>query len=254
MTRRIDLNCDLGEGSGHDAELMPLVSSVNIACGGHAGDAATMRATLRLAKLHGVAVGAHPSWPDRDGFGRREITASADEIVGWVTEQIRLLAELARTEGMCLSHVKPHGALYHQAACDPRVAEAFIRAVFAVDRTLMVCGLAGSRLIAAGRAARLRVMEEIFADRRYRDDGALEPRSSPLALIEDPVEAARQVLEWVQTGQVTTVTGNHIALTADTVCLHGDGSKAVECARAVRSALATVGIAIRAPGRKETRA
>lgn len=254
MTRRIDLNCDLGEGSGHDAELMPLVSSVNIACGGHAGDAATMRATLRLAKLHGVAVGAHPSWLDRVDFGRREMTATPEATFGWVVEQVRALMTLAQAEGMRLAHVKPHGALYNQAARDPVLAEVLIRAITAVDRTLIVCGPAGSRLIAAGRAAGLQVVEEVFADRRYRDDGTLEPRTSPRALITDPSEAARQVMELMETGQVTTVTGNHIALTADTVCLHGDGSKAVECARAVRSALATVGIAIRAPGRKETRA
>ena len=251
MRPRIDLNCDLGEGAGHDAKLMPLVSSANIACGGHAGDTDTMRATLRLAKLHGVAVGAHPSWPDRVDFGRREMTATADEVFGWVVEQVRSLLVLVQAEGMRLSHVKPHGALYNQAARDSALAEVLIRAVCAVDRNLIVCGLAGSRLIAAGRAAGLQVMEEFFADRRYRDDGSLEPRSSPRALITDPSEAARQVLALLQTGQLTTVTGNRIALPADTVCLHGDGIKAVEFAQAVRSALTAAGIAIRAPGHKE---
>lgn len=249
----IDLNCDLGEGAGHDAELMPLVSSANIACGGHAGDADTMRATLRLAKVHGVAVGAHPSWPDRIAFGRREMTATADDVFGWVVEQILTLMSLAQAEDMRLSHVKPHGALYNQAARDPVLAEVLIRAVCAVDRTLIVCGPAGSRLIAAGRAAGLQVMEEVFADRRYRDDGSLEPRASPRALITDQSEAVGQVLALIQTGQVTTVAGNRITLAADTVCLHGDGIKAVEFARAVRSALTGAGVEIRAPGRKERR-
>jgi UPF0271 protein len=252
MTRRIDLNCDLGEGAGHDAELMPLVSSANIACGGHAGDAATMRATLLLAKTHGVAAGAHPSWPDRVDFGRQEMTATPVATFGWVVEQIRALMTLAQTEGLRLAHVKPHGALYNQAARDPVLAEVLVRAVWAADRTLLVSGLAGSRLITAGRAAGLQVVEEVFADRRYRDDGSLEPRSSSRALITDPAEAVRQVLELLQTGQVTTVTGKRIALPVDTVCLHGDGIQAVAFARAVRSALTAAGIAIRAPGGKES--
>jgi UPF0271 protein len=227
----IDLNCDLGEGCGHDAELMALVTSANIACGAHAGDAATMRATMELARQHGVAIGAHPGYADRENFGRREIAMPTAEVQALVREQIEALRVFGK-----VTHVKPHGALYNLAARDSAVAGAMAQAVRAVDPELVLFALRGSALVRAGRAAGLCVAEEVFADRTYRPDGSLTPRSETGAVITDEEDCIAQALRLARAG-------------ADTICLHGDGAHAVAFARRLRRELSAAGLVIRAFGR-----
>ncbi|MEZ5413630.1 MAG: 5-oxoprolinase subunit PxpA [Opitutaceae bacterium] len=233
----IDLNCDLGEGAGHDVELMPLVTSANIACGAHAGDETTMRATVGLAMEHGVAIGAHPGFPDREQFGRRERAVSPEQIGDWVREQTQALIALAQEAGARVSHVKPHGALYNMAARDFVMAEAVAAAVKACDERLVLVGLAGSELPAAGQRAGLRVAHEVFADRAYHRDGTLVARADPDALIADAVMAAQRMVELLRTGKVRSVDGCEVVLPADTICVHGDGGNAVHFARELRRAL-----------------
>jgi 5-oxoprolinase (ATP-hydrolysing) subunit A len=249
MSAAIDLNCDLGEGADNDAALMPLITSANIACGGHAGDEASMRAAVRLALRHGVAVGAHPGFADREHFGRRELTLPAHEIVAQVRGQVEALLTIATDEGAVLTHVKPHGALYNLAARDAAVAEAVAEAVASVDGHLWIYGLAGSKLPAAGRARGLRVAEEVFADRTYQADGSLTPRNRPDALVSSANAAIKQVLRMVRESQVHALDGTVVPITADTLCLHGDGAHAVEFARGLRDALRDNGIAVRALAR-----
>ena len=237
----IDLNCDLGEGAGQDALLMPLITSANIACGAHAGDAATMRATVALAREHGVAVGAHPGFADRENFGRRELAIAPAELRASVRSQIETLRALAP-----LCHVKPHGALYNLAARDRTVAELIAEVVREIDPTLILFGLAGSELIRAGLARGLRVANEVFADRTYQRDGALTPRSQPDALIHDEAAAAAQVRRMVREGRVRATDGTDLAISADTICLHGDGPQAVAFARKLRAQLRQAGIEVRA--------
>ena len=244
---RIDLNCDLGEGAGHDAELMPLITSANIACGGHAGDEATMHAAIELAKEHGVAVGAHPGFADRGNFGRREQPATVDEVVELVCGQVRILQTVARAHGVKMVHVKPHGALYSLAARDAAVAQAVARAVFAMDPRLVLFGLAGSCLLDAGRSRDLRVASEAFADRTYRADGSLTPRSRPDALINNVDAAVVQVLRLVREGLVRATDGTDVPIRAETVCLHGDGPQAVAFARRLHTELKKAGIELRSP-------
>jgi UPF0271 protein len=232
----IELNADVGEGYD-DAGLMPFLDRVSIACGGHAGDAASMAAALRLAAGHGVAVGAHPSYPDRAHFGRRVLAASAKEIVAWVTQQTEALADEAARQGLRLAHVKPHGALYNVAARDAAVAEAIAGAVAAIDPDLLLVGLSGSRLIEAGQAAGLAVLNEAFADRRYRADGQLVSRETKDALVIDPDTAARQVRALAQGDPITTLDGGLLRVRADTICLHSDTPHALNIARAVHAAL-----------------
>lgn len=238
---RIDLNCDLGEGAGHDTELMPWITSANIACGAHAGDEATMRATVALAQRQGVAIGAHPGFADREHFGRRELVLSPGEIHELMLTQIRRLQALTPVR-----HVKPHGALYNMAARDPVVAQAVAEAVRAADPSLVLVGLAGSGLLAAGRACGLRVASEVFADRGYRADGTLRPRNEPGAVITAPEQAVAQALSLAQRGRVRTDAGNEIELGAETICLHGDGANPVALARRLREALQAAGIDVAA--------
>jgi UPF0271 protein len=239
----IDLNCDLGEGAANDAALMPLVTSVNIACGGHAGDKATMRATVELAQKHGVAIGAHPSFPDRKNFGRNELAMSAEEI--WATVMIQIMALRAFAP---LRHVKPHGALYNLAARDAIVAGAVADAVLAVDKELVLFALAGSELVKAGCARGLRVAEEVFADRTYQAGGSLTPRSQPEALIQDQDTVVAQVLRMIREGKVRATDGVDVPIKADTVCLHGDGPNAVAFALRLNVELRKAGIEIKAFG------
>lgn len=234
---RIDFNCDLGEGCGDDAAIIPLITSASIACGGHAGDEATMRATLRLCREHGVAAGAHPGYPDRAGFGRQEMALAPEAVLAAVREQILRLMDAAAAEGMRLSHVKPHGALYNVAARDPAVAEAIATAVAGIDPELMLFGLSGSQLTAAGEAAGLRAAHEVFAERRYEADGSLTPRNRDGAVIQDLDEAIAQVRGFVRDGSVLARTGERIALRADTLCLHGDRTDAAQFAKAIHDAL-----------------
>jgi 5-oxoprolinase (ATP-hydrolysing) subunit A len=239
--RSIDLNCDLGEGGGHDAALMPLVTSANVACGGHAGDEATMRAAIEGARQHGVSVGAHPGFADRDHFGRRELSLTPCALHDLVTWQIDALRELGTVR-----HVKPHGALYNLAARDRGVAEVIAEAVYACDRTLILYGLAGSELLRAGRERGLRVASEVFADRSYQSDGSLTPRTQADALLHDPEAVVAQVLRMVREGRVRSIDGGDIAIAAETVCLHGDGAQALVLARRLKRELESAEIAIRA--------
>ena len=245
---RIDLNCDLGEGAGHDAELMPFITSANIACGGHAGDADSMQAAVELAVRHGVAVGAHPGLNDREGFGRRELPLALVQAYELVAAQVWALQKIAREAGTRLAHVKPHGALYNLAARDAALAQAVAAAVREADPQLVLVGLAGSRLLAAGGACGLRVVSEVFADRTYQPDGSLTPRTRPDALIADETVAVTRVLRMVREGKVGAVDGTDVEVCADTVCVHGDGPHAVAFARRLNTELRRAGIALKPPG------
>lgn len=231
----VDLNADLGEGCGSDAELLTLVSSANIACGFHAGDAQAMRESVRGALQNGVAIGAHPSFPDRENFGRTAMNLPPETVYAQMLYQIGALAAIARAEGGQLRHVKPHGMLYNQAAKDTQLADAIARAVHAVDGNLILVGLAGSELIRAGARYRLVTREEVFADRGYRADGSLVPRSEPGALIADEEQALAQTLDMVQQGRVKSTSGEWASVRAQTVCLHGDGDHALAFARRLRA-------------------
>jgi 5-oxoprolinase (ATP-hydrolysing) subunit A len=244
---RIDLNCDLGEGAGHDAELMPLITSANIACGGHAGDAATMRETVELARRHGVAVGAHPGFADRGHFGRRELPVTPEEAAALVAGQIRTLQAVAASAGAAVRHVKLHGALYNLAARDRTLAEAIVRSIAATAVEPVLYVLAGSEMERAARAhGGVRAAAEVFADRTYQPDGSLTPRSQPGALIGDEKAAVAQVLRMVCEGRVRAVDGTEVPITAETVCVHGDGPHAVAFAGRLRAALAAAGVAVEA--------
>lgn len=232
----MDINADIGEGYD-DAGLMPYLTRASIACGGHTGDARSMGAALTLAAEYGVAVGAHPSYPDREGFGRRAWPATPEQIAQWVTQQIDALAEIAVSKGMRLAHVKPHGALYNAAAQHEAIAIAIAQAVAAWDASLILLGLSGSRLIAAGRAAGLTVMQEVFADRRYQPDGQLVSRETPGALITDPQIAAEQAYALANDLPIVALDGSTLRLAADTLCLHSDTPGAIGIARAVAQAL-----------------
>jgi len=251
--KRIDLNCDLGESfgawrMGDDPELLALVSSANIACGFHAGDPTIMQRTVAEAAARGVAIGAHVSLPDLQGFGRREMAVTPAEVHAMTRYQLGALYAFARAAGVAVAHVKPHGALYNMAARDRVMADAIATAVRTFDPTLRLFGLAGSALLDAGRTVQLDVVSEAFADRRYRADGSLLPRSEPGAVIADDAEATAQALGMVTAGQVTAVGGGVVQLQADTLCLHGDGAHAVAFARALRDALTQAGLRIAAPG------
>ena len=222
---RIDLNADVGEECGQDAALIRCITSANVACGFHAGDLATMRETVLLAQDHGVAVGAHPGFLDRDQFGRRELQLSSDEIETLVRQQIEILAGTCAELGTRLSHVKAHGALYNMAVRDRRVANAIAQAVVCTDSSLTLVGLPESEIIAAGAAAGLRTAREAFADRAYRPDGTLVPRSEAGAVIHDPAEVLARVVTLAQRPNV------------DTICVHGDTPGAATLAARIRAVL-----------------
>ena len=230
---KIDLNCDMGENIGDDADIMPYITSANIACGFHAGDEMSMQATVRLAKQYGVTVGAHPSWKDVEGFGRREMSLRSDAVEALVLYQIGALYAIARAEGVELHHVKPHGALYNQAAQDKALASAIARAVkrFSVD--LILVGLAGSGLVEAGVEAGLKVSNEGFPDRNYNPDGTLISRKLAGAVIKSPKEVAVHAVRLAQGGIIFN--GQRIRI--DTLCLHGDHPRAAQNAKLVREAL-----------------
>jgi UPF0271 protein len=230
---KIDLNCDMGEKVGNDEDIMPYITSANIACGFHAGDEMSMQTTVRLAKKYGVAVGAHPGWKDLEGFGRREMSLSPDEVEALMLYQIGALYAIAKAEGVELRHVKPHGALYNQAAKDKVLANAVARAVkrFSVD--LILVGLAGSGLVEAGVEAGLRVASEGFPDRNYNPDGTLVSRKQANAIIESSEEVAVHAVKLAQQG--IKIGGQSIHV--DTLCLHGDHPRAAQNARLVREAL-----------------
>lgn len=233
---KIDLNADLGEGSASDQQLLTLVSSANIACGFHAGDAQTMLQSVRWAKASGVAIGAHPSFPDRENFGRTAMQLPPETVYAQMIYQIGALKSITESEGERLVHVKPHGMLYNQAAADAVLADAIARAVKAVDPTLILVGLAGSASIAAAAQHGLRTREEVFADRGYLSSGALVPRSQPGAMIEEADRALTQTLTMVQQRQVQSISGEWVKVNAETVCLHGDGAHALHFAHTLRAA------------------
>lgn len=239
---RIELNCDAGEGEGglaggHDAALIPLVSAVNVACGAHAGDAATIARTIALAIDSGVAIGAHPSYPDREGFGRRHLDLEPDALEATLVTQIETVAAIARSRGAAIRHVKVHGALYNEAATDPVLAGQVVRAIARVSPDLCVVGPPASRLLAAAEAAGSPTMAEGFADRAYEPDGSLRSRTLPGAVHTDPAVAARQAVELVGSGRFATL------------CIHGDTPGAPAIAAAVRAALTASGHEI--PGRTQ---
>jgi 5-oxoprolinase (ATP-hydrolysing) subunit A len=244
----IDLNCDLGEGfgaweMGNDAAMIDLATSVNIACGFHAGDADTMRKTVGLAKARGVSIGAHPGYRDLHGFGRRPVAGlSSAEIENLVAYQIGALQAIAAIACHKVTHVKAHGALSNVACEDDMTARAIASAIKAVDRNLIFVVLANSRLVAAGDAAGLPMAHEIFADRAYEDDGSLVSRRKPGAVLHDPARIAERVVRMVQGGAVASVSGKVIKMRMDTVCIHGDTPGAVEIGRGVRQALKDAGI------------
>ncbi|RRZ93783.1 5-oxoprolinase subunit PxpA [Erwinia sp. 198] len=241
---KIDLNADLGEGCGNDRALLQLVSSANIACGFHAGDAQTMRQCVRWALEYGVAIGAHPGFPDRENFGRTRMALPAETVYAQTLYQIGALQAIARGEGGRVTHVKPHGMLYNQAAEDISLAEAIAQAVRAADPQLILVGLAGSESVRAAKSAGLTTREEVFADRGYQADGSLVPRSQPGALIESDEQAIAQTLAMVQRGEVRAVSGEWVSVNAETVCLHGDGAHALAFARQLREAFAARDIAV----------
>ena len=245
---KIDLNCDVGEGYGYDAELMSIVTSANIACGYHAGDAVTMKETVDLAIKNGVSIGAHPGYPDREGFGRRAKDISTPEIFEIITDQIFALQQITSTAGVRLQHVKPHGALYNQAAKDPFLAGTIAAAVKTVDKDLILFGPAGSALIEAGSQAGLRTAAEVFADRTYLSDGSLTPRSEPNALIDDVDKAVSQIMAIITNLNVATIDGGTLPLNADTICIHGDGANPVEFAQAIRDSLVKSGVEVASIG------
>ncbi len=244
----IDLNCDMGEGEDSDPRIMPLVTSANVACGFHASDPATMRRTVRLAREHGVAVGAHPSFPDRAGFGRRYLAASPDEVRDDVTYQIGALWAFCRAEGVPLRHVKAHGALYNAAAEDEGLARAICEAARGVDPSLVVVCLAGSRMAEVARGMGMTCAEEAFADRAYTTAGALVSRRKPGAVIEDPAQVAARASTMVREQRVTAIDGTPIRIAAQTLCVHGDTPGAERLAAAIRARLEADGVAIRPLG------
>ncbi|HXW06120.1 MAG TPA: 5-oxoprolinase subunit PxpA [Vicinamibacterales bacterium] len=250
---RIDLNSDVGEsfGSwriGSDAEVMRSITSANVACGYHAGDPAVMRQTVRAAREAGVAVGAHPGFPDLVGFGRRELRASPREVEDMVLYQVGALAAIAAAEGVSLRHVKAHGALYNMATRDRALADAIAGAIRAFDRSLVLFGLPGSELLRAGEAAGLRVVSEGFADRAYEPDGSLSPRTRPGSVIDDPDRVVARAVRLVRDGRVTCADGTELAIEVETLCTHGDTPGAGELTRRLREGLGAAGITVCALG------
>jgi len=245
----IDINCDMGESfgawqMGADPQVMPHITSANIACGAHAGDPGVMRRTIRLARAAGVAAGAHPGFADLQGFGRREMAIDPADVEDSLIAQIGALAAIAKAEGVALQHVKPHGALYNMAARDRALAEAIARAITAFDPSLIMFGLPGSSLLDAGLAAGLRVASEGFADRAYQPDGSLAPRSRPGAVIHDPEAVVARAVRMVREGVVLTPEGTEVALRVDTICVHGDTPGAPELTRRIRDALQAAGATV----------
>ena len=244
--KTIDINCDMGEGVGNDELIMPYISCANIACGFHAGDEKTMRRTVELCKQYNVAIGAHPSYPDKENFGRTDMLLHPGEIYEVIVKQVNSLEKIAEENDMAVHHIKPHGALYNMAARDRSLAPFVCLAVLDTDARYILYGLSGSYLIKEGKSHGLKTVNEVFADRTYKDDGSLLPRNKPGALIEDTDKAVAQVLEMVKDGKVTSVSGKKIPIVAETVCIHGDGAHAVEFAKAINQALKKEGIEIMA--------
>jgi len=250
----VDLNGDVGEASsggpaGNDLAFMPHLTSANVACGFHAGDPGVMRATVALAREHGVAVGAHPGFPDPEGFGRRELQFSPRDVEDFVVHQVGALAAIAAGQGVRLQHVKPHGALFNMAVRDAALADAIARAAAVIDRALILFGLPGSEIVAAGKRAGLRTASEGFADRAYQADGTLVPRQQPGAVIDDPDTVVPRAVRMVWDQAVEAIDGSQVPLAIDTLCVHGDTPGAADLAARIRAALVASGVEVVAVGR-----
>ncbi len=252
---RIDLNSDVGESFGNyklgmDEDVIPLISSANIACGFHAGDPAVMRRTIAIARENGVAIGAHPGFPDLIGFGRRNLDASLEEIKDYVTYQVGAIQAFALAQGMKLQHVKPHGALYTMAVQNSEIWDAVAKAIAALDKNLILFVLAGSNrsdLEAIGAKHGIRIGFEFFGDRAYNRDGSLVSRKEPGAVIHDHELVAQKVLKMVKEGQVICKDGSEIEMAADTICVHGDNPSALALVKNIRESLEAAGVEIAAP-------
>ena len=233
----IDLNCDIGEGIGNDEAIMPYITSANIACGYHAGDEYTMKRTVELSIKFNVAIGAHPSYFDRENFGRSEVNISAEQVYILVKDQIQILKKITEESKAVLQHVKPHGALYSKSAKDVNVARGIAKAVKDIDEDLVLFGLSGSYSISEAKNLGLKTRSEVFADRTYQDDGSLTPRAKTNALIEEEEKSIQQVLQMINEGVVTTVSAKKIPIIAETICIHGDGKNAVQFAKRLNEVL-----------------
>ena len=246
---KVDLNSDLGESFGAykiglDSEVVKYVTSVNVACGYHAGDPIVMDKTVAMAKEHGVAVGAHPGFPDLMGFGRRNMVVTPAEAKAYTQYQVGALAAFCKANGVPLQHVKPYGAFYNMAAKDLALATAIAEGVASVDSNLIFMGLAGSLMLTAAKAAGLRTASEVFADRAYQADGTLVPRSKPGAVIHDTDEAIARTIRMVKEGKVTAITGEEVEIAADSICVHGDNVSAVEFVKNIRARLEAEGVTL----------
>lgn len=246
---KIDLNCDLGEAFGNysfggDHQIIPLITSANIACGFHAGDENVMYETVKLAKENGVGIGAHPGFHDIQGFGRRNMDLSPDEIYTLVAYQIGALSAFCRIHDVKINHVKPHGALYNMGARDKDIAHAIAQAVYDVDPSLILVGLSNTLLVSEAEAVGLKAANEVFADRRYEENGQLVNRKEADAVLTDTDEAIEQVVKMVKENKVIAKTGKEIELKADTICVHGDGAHALEFVSKIRERLTKEGISI----------
>ena len=247
---RVDLNSDLGESFGNyklgmDEEILKYVSSANVACGWHAGDPLVMEETVALAKKSGVAVGAHPGFPNLMGFGRRNMAVTPEEAKAYIKYQLGALYAFTQSQGVKIQHVKPHGALYNMAAVDEKLARAMCEAVYEVDKDIIFMGLAGSKMIDAAKEVGLKAASEVFADRAYNDDGTLVSRKLPGAVIKDKELAIRRVVRMVKEGKVESINGKDISIQADSICVHGDNPKALEFVRNIRETLQSEGVEIR---------
>lgn len=245
----VDLNCDLGESFGNykcgmDEEIIPFITSANVACGFHASDPLVMQKTVKTAKENNVCVGAHPGFPDLVGFGRRNMNLSAGEITASIEYQIGALWAFCTANGMKLQHVKPHGALYNMAVKDPVIAEAICEGIAAVDKNLILLAPAGSQMVLAAKRMGLSSAKEVFADRAYEEDGSLVARSKPGAMITDEETAIARVIQMIQKGTVVSITGKEIEVEADSVCIHGDSPSALAFAKNIHKALLDAGIQI----------
>ena len=248
MLFSVDLNCDMGEGMNNDALIMPFISSANIACGYHAGDEYIIRKTIELALQHGVAIGAHPSFPDKENFGRTNLHFSFAAVVDMVKEQVELIANAAAKNNCTLHHVKPHGALYNMTSKDEELAGAICKAVLDTDPSLLIYAQSGGKLIALAHSLNLKTCSEVFADRTYQSDGTLTPRSQPNALLTDEAAVTKHLLQMVTQQTVTAADGKIIQVQAETICIHGDGEHTVAFARIINEVLASNSIAIKSRG------
>lgn len=250
---KVDLNCDLGESFGNytlglDGEVIKFVSSANVACGFHASDPLVMQKTVKMAKAAGVAVGAHPGYPDLVGFGRRNLNVQPAELKAMVQYQIGALKAFCQAEKIGLQHVKPHGAMYNMAAKDEKLAFAIAEGIAEIDPSLILLGLSGSEMLKAAEKLGLKAKKEVFADRAYEEDGTLVARTKPGAMILNENEAIERVLGMIKFGKVKAVTGREIGIEADSVCVHGDSPKALEFVKKINAALSGEGICVAAMG------